>query len=80
MLKLRELLNCINWNLLERKEKGDYLITYMDGKTEKHIHMNEITKVDCFGFTTFNGSYIPLHRISTVKKGGEIVWRKSSQP
>jgi len=78
MNKLRELLNCVIWNPAEKEERGNYLITYRDGKAEKEIRMNGIIKVDAFGFTTFDNSYIPLHRIRTVRKGSEIVWRKSS--
>jgi uncharacterized protein (UPF0248 family) len=78
MLKLRELLNCILWHPSERREKADYLITCRDGRTVKHFHMNEITRVDSFGFTTFDGTYIPLHRIRTVKKDSEIIWQKNT--
>ena len=78
MLKLRELLNRIIWNPAEKAEKGKYLITYRDGRTEQQIKLHEILKVGSFGFTRFDGSFIPLHRIRTVKKGDEIVWRKSS--
>jgi len=79
MLNLRELLNCILWQPSERKLKADYLITCRDRGTEKHFHMNEVARVDSFGFTTFDGTFIPLHRIKTIRKGAEILWRKNSQ-
>ena len=79
MTKLRELLNCVMWNPSERKEKANYLITYRDGYKLKTIHMNEVIKVYAFGFLTFDGYYLPLHRIRMVKKDNEILWRKSPE-
>lgn len=79
MVKLRELFSCIKCTPLERREKGNYLVTYRDGGAEKHLHMNEIAGADYFGFTTFGGAYIPLHHIRTIKKGSEIIWQKSQE-
>lgn len=76
MNELRELLNCLLWNPAENKKKGEYFITYRDGEAEQNIRLDGIAKVDSFGFTTVGGVYIPLHRIRTVKKGTELVWRK----
>ncbi len=76
MNKLRDLLNCIIWNPSE-KEKDKFLISYRDGKAEKEIRVNGIVKVDGFGFTALDGSYIPFHRIRAVRKENETVWRKS---
>ena len=78
MNQLRELLNRIIWNPSEKEEKGKYLVTYRDGRTGHDIRLDEMLKVDSFGFTTPDGSYIPLHRIRTVRKGHDIVWRKTS--
>ncbi len=78
MNQLRELLNRIIWSPSEKEEKGKYLITYRDGSTEHDIRLDKMIKVDGFGFTTPDGSYIPLHRIKTVMKGLETVWRKTS--
>lgn len=76
MNKLRELLNRIMWSPSEEKEKGDYLITYRDGRIEREIRLGGIVKVDAFGFTRADQAYIPLHRIRAVRKGGELVWSK----
>ncbi|MCX5785282.1 MAG: DUF504 domain-containing protein [Elusimicrobia bacterium] len=77
MTKLRDLLNRIIWDPSEKKEKDKYLITYRDGRIERDMQLDQITKVDGFGFTTFDDSYIPLHRIRAVRKGPEIIWRKN---
>lgn len=76
MNELKELLNRVMWSPSESGEKGEYLITYRDGGTEREIRMDEVVKVDGFGFTTFGDVYIPLHRIRAVRKGLEMVWRK----
>ena len=78
MNRLRELLNRIIWSPSEKEEKGKYLITYRDGRTEHDIRLEEMIKVDSFGFSKPDGSYIPLHRIRAVRKGPETVWRKIS--
>ncbi len=76
MNELRELLNRLIWDPAEKEEKGKYFIAYRDGGTERDIKVDGIVKVDSFGFTTVGGVYIPLHRIRTVRKGTEPVWRK----
>lgn len=77
MNELRELLNCLLWNPAETGDKGEYLITYRDGEAEQDIRLDGIAKVDAFGFTTAGDVYIPLHRIRAVKKGTELLWRKT---
>lgn len=76
MNELRELLNRLIWDPSENKEKSDYLIAYRDGEIERDIKLDGIVKVDAFGFTTVGDVYIPLHRIRSVRKGAEFVWRK----
>ena len=79
MNKLRELLNRIIWSPAEKDAKDKYRVTYRDGRTEQEIRLDEITKVESFGFTKLDGSYIPLHRIRSVTKGSETVWRKAGE-
>ncbi len=84
-MKIKEIFNKILWDPDEKKNIGDYEITFIHRgayQDQKTISMMMIKEVKSSAFIYINEigeeTYIPFHRILEIKnkKTGEILWSK----
>ncbi len=79
MISIKDFLNKIKWS--KEENSADYSIGYWDNVDKKivFIKFGEIKKIEG-NFLLLDRekeTYIPVHRISEVKKEGRVVWKKA---
>ena len=78
MQNIRDVLNKIKWDPAEEKIKDKYKLYYYDALRPELVELpfSQITKIDSFGITTLDDTYIPLHRIRKVCIENEVIWSR----
>ena len=74
---LRELLNRLRWDAGADHEGVVLAVRTREGgvETVEPVAFSEIVEILPGGVTVADGTFVPYHRIVTVRRGGETLWR-----
>jgi uncharacterized protein (UPF0248 family) len=74
--ELRDLLNRLRWSgggeagaLVEVRERGEA------GESVRALPLAALAAILLFGVTLADGTFIPYHRVLTVRRGDEVLWQ-----
>ncbi len=77
--ELRDLLNRLRWNqatggegtVVEARERGQA------GEVVRRLPFATLAEIGPRGVTLADGTFIPYHRVLSVRRGDEVLWRAS---
>lgn len=80
MPTVREVLNRLRWDPRGGPEVVVLAVRVREGGTEniEEIEFASVLEILPGGVTVADGTFLPYHRVVTVRRGGEVLWRSSS--
>jgi uncharacterized protein (UPF0248 family) len=79
--QLRDLLNRLRWDQAAggRAVRFDVRERSEAGESVRALSFTALAEILPRGVTLADGTYIPYHRILTVRRGDEVLWRASGR-
>ena len=80
MSTVREVLNRLRWDPRGGPEVVVLAVRVREGGTEsiEEIEFASVVEILPGGVTVADGTFLPYHRVVTVRCGREVLWRSSS--
>ena len=74
---VRELLNRLRWDPGAGGEPVVLEVSVREGGEERvrEVRFEDIADILPAGVTVTDGTFLPYHRVATVRRGPEVVWR-----
>jgi uncharacterized protein (UPF0248 family) len=78
---LRELLNRLRWDRNAESEGVVLAVRSRDGSVEKveELAFDSVIAILAGGVTVADGTFLPYHRVVSVRRGGEVLWKSGGR-
>jgi uncharacterized protein (UPF0248 family) len=78
---LRELLNRLRWDRSAGSEAVVLTVRSRQGSVEnvKELAFASVVAILPGGVTVVDGTFLPYHRVVSVRRGGEVLWKSGGR-